>query len=125
MLRFILFATIFLNFASGAPAFAGASAPSHHSKPATASEKESFSFTGTVAKVDYAANSVEIDTKGRTVTVVVEPTTAIDIAGEPGSMSDIRPGVKLHVEGVIRNGTHVAQTITIRSGAKAKNHVIR
>jgi hypothetical protein len=74
-----------------------------------------------VTTVDYAANVVELATGGRHVTIVVEPTTAIDIAGQPGSESDIRPGVKLHVEGVVRDGTFFAQTITIRGRAKSKN----
>ena len=95
----------------------------HHPKPAnvSASDAESFSFSGTVARVDYAANMVEIAADGRRVTIIVEPTTAIDVAGEPGSVSDIRPGVRIHAEGVTRDGAFIAQTITIRSGNKPKH----
>ena len=35
-------------------------ASGHHPKPANAADKDSFSFSGTVSKVDYAANTVEM-----------------------------------------------------------------
>ena len=89
-------------------------------QPAASAEKESFSFSGTVSKVNYAANVVELIADGRRVSLALEPTTEIDIAGEPGSVSDIRPGVRIHAEGVIRKGVYVAQTITIHA-AKHKN----
>jgi hypothetical protein len=121
MFRQIALATFVLVFASallaGLPTFASA----HHLKPTAAAEKASFSFNGTVTSVDYAANVVELATGGRHVTIVVEPTTAIDIAGQPGSMGDIGPGVKLHAEGVVRDGSFVAQTITIRGSVKPKH----
>jgi hypothetical protein len=93
----------------------------HHPKPANAAERDSFSFSGTVAKVDYAANTVEMTADGRRVTIIVEPTTAIDVAGQPGSVSDIRPGVHIHAEGAVRDGAFVAQTISIRGGNKPKH----
>jgi hypothetical protein len=96
-------------------------ASGHHPKPASVADKGSFSFSGTVANVDYAANTVEMSADGRRVTIVVEPTTAIDVAGEPGSVSDIRPGVRIHAEGAVRDGAYVAQTISIRSGNKPKH----
>jgi hypothetical protein len=96
-------------------------ASGHHPKPASAADKDSFSFSGTVAKVNYAANTVEMSVDGRRVTIIVEPTTAIDVAGEPGSVSDIRPGVRIHAEGAVRDGAFVAQTISIRSESKPKH----
>ncbi|HEY7981245.1 MAG TPA: hypothetical protein VID19_07150 [Candidatus Eremiobacteraceae bacterium] len=121
MFRYAALAVWVLVFASlmlvGLPNRAAA----HHPKPTAAAEKDSFSFAGTVASVDYAANVVELTTDGRHVTLVLEPTTSIDIAGQPGSVSDIRPGVKLHAEGVVRDGTFIAQTITIRGNAKPKH----
>jgi len=96
-------------------------ASGNHAKPPSAAVKDSFSFSGTVANVDYAANTVEMSTDGRHVTIIVEPTTAIDVAGEPGSVSDIRPGVRIHAEGAIRDGAFVAQTISIRNGSAPKH----
>ena len=98
-------------------------ASAHHPKPASANsaDKDSFSFSGAVAKVDYAANTVEMSADGRRITIIVEPTTAIDVGGEPGSVSDIRPGVRIHVEGAVRDGAYVAQTISIRGGDKPKH----
>jgi hypothetical protein len=121
MFRKMGLATFVLVFACASLAGLPTLASAHHPKPAASAEKDSFSFTGTVTSVDYAANVVEITSGGRRVTIVVEPTTAIDIAGQPGSESDIRPGVKLHAEGVVRDGTFFAQTITIRGGAKPKH----
>jgi hypothetical protein len=121
MLRQFALMTFVLVFASAPLAGLPTLAAGHHPKPAVAAAKDSFSFSGTVTAVDYAANLVELATGGRHVSIVVEPTTAIEIAGEPGSVSDIRPGVKLHAEGVVRDGALIAQTITIRGSAKHKN----
>jgi hypothetical protein len=121
MFRQIGLATCVLVFASASLAGQPIPASAHQPKPPAAVEKDSFSFSGTVTSVDYAANVVQMTTGGRHVTIVVEPTTAIDIAGQPGSVSDIRPGVKLHAEGVVRDGSLVAQTITIRSSVKPKS----
>lgn len=92
-----------------------------HQKPANAPVKDSFSFSGAVTKVDYAANTVQMSADGRRVTIIVEPTTAIDVAGQPGSVSDIRPGVRIHAEGAVRDGAFVAQTISIKSESKPKH----
>jgi hypothetical protein len=121
MLRQFALMTFVLVFASAPLAGLPTLAAGHHPKPAVAAAKDSFSFSGTVTAVDYAANLVELATGGRRISIVVEPTTAIEVAGEPGSVSDIRPGVKLHAEGVVRDGAFVAQTITIRGSAKHKN----
>jgi hypothetical protein len=120
MFRQIALVTCVLVFASASLAGRPILASAHHPKAAAAAEKDSFSYSGTVTSVDYAANVVDLATDGRRVTIVVEPTTAIDIAGEPGSVSDIRPGVKLHAEGVVRDGSLIAETITIHSSAKPK-----
>jgi hypothetical protein len=121
MFRRIGLAALVLVLASASLAGLSTPAAAHHPKPAATAEKDSFSFTGIVTSVDYAANVVEITSGGRRVTIVVEPTTAIDIAGQPGSESDIRPGVKLHAEGMVRDGTFIAQTITIHGGGKPKH----
>jgi hypothetical protein len=124
MLHLKIVATMILLFTSAALAGAPPFGAGHHPKPAAtaAIANDSFSFTGKVVKVDYAANAVELDTDSRRVTVIVEPTTVIDIAGEPGSVSDIRPGIKIHAEGVVRNGAFIAETITIHGGAKHRVH---
>ncbi|HEY5095861.1 MAG TPA: hypothetical protein VII69_12165 [Candidatus Eremiobacteraceae bacterium] len=115
-------ATIILCFAGSVLASAPPAMASPSPKPAASAEKESFSFNGTVSKVNYAANVVEMNANGRRVSIALEPTTAIDVAGEPGSVSDIRPGVEIHAEGVIRKGIYIAQTIAIHGAAKRKSH---
>jgi hypothetical protein len=122
MLQLKFVALIILWMAGPALASAPPFVNAHHPKPAASAEKDSFSFEGRVAKVDYAANLIVVIADGRRVTLVVEPTTAIDIAGESGSMSDIRPGIDIRAEGVIRKGAFIAQTIAIHSGTKRNNH---
>jgi hypothetical protein len=119
MSRFV-FAAMTILLLAALPLGAVAQFGGGHRPHRASSQKETFSFTGRVASVDYASNVVEVTTGGRHVTVVIEPTTAIDFAGEPGSVSDIRPGIKIHAEGVVRDGTFIAQTITIHAGAKSK-----
>lgn len=109
-----------LLFAFAKPASPEPSTAPHGPKPAASAEKDSFSFNGIVSKVNYAANVVELTSNGRHFSIVLEPTTAIDIAGEPGSVSDIRPGVGIHAEGVVRNGVYHAQTIAIHGSIKRK-----
>ncbi len=82
-----------------------ASAGPHHPPPAVATkDPQNFSFVGRVTKVDYAANAVVLSAKGGSVMIRVTPTTAIDIGGEPGSIADIRPGVRIRAEGIVRGG---------------------
>jgi hypothetical protein len=121
MIRYAVAAILTVFSAASALGLSPALASGHHPKPAVAADKDSFSLNGTVARVNYAANTVEISSGGRDVTVVIEPTTAIDVAGEPGSVSDIRPGVRIHAEGVVRDGEFVAETISIRGGNKPKH----
>jgi len=113
---------IALCLAGGLLAVAPTAMASPNPKPTASAEKESFSINGTVTKVNYAANIVGLVADGRGVSLVLEPTTVIDIAGEPGSVSDIRPGVRINVEGVIRKGVYVAQTITIHGAPRHKDH---
>ena len=97
-----------------------ASAPSASSamshKPVA--DGATFSFAGRVTKVDYAANVIEMTTSGRHVSITVEPTTAIDVHGEPGGISDIEPGVRIQADGVIRGGSYIAQSISVRDGPR-------
>ncbi|HKW44488.1 MAG TPA: hypothetical protein VJN22_02460 [Candidatus Eremiobacteraceae bacterium] len=120
MFRFAIFASLSLCLAGSALAFHATHAGAVHLKREASADKAAFAFSGKVTKVDYAANVVELASQGRRVSIVVEPTTAIDVAGEPGSVSDIRPGVKMHVEGIVRDGMFVAQTITIRRSGKER-----
>lgn len=113
---------IVLCLAAGVLAVAPTAMASPNPKPAASADKEAFSIDGTVSKVNYAANIVGLVASGRGVSLLLEPTTAIDISGEPGSVSDIRPGVRIHAEGVIRKGVYVAQTITIHGAPKHKDH---
>ena len=94
-----------------AAAFAKPNHPSPSATPAV--ERAGFTISGKVTKVDYAANEVVVASNGRSVTIAVTPTTAIDVGGEPGSIADIRPGVRIHAEGTQRGGALVAVSISV------------
>lgn len=84
------------------------------SSSAASPDQGSFAYVGRVTKVEYAANDVVLATKsGRTVTITVTPTTAIDVGGGPGSIADIRPGVRIRVEGFDRGDALVAVSISV------------
>ena len=83
------------------------------SSSAASQDQGSFAYVGRVTKVEYAANNVELATKGRDVTITVTPTTSIDVGGGPGSIADIRPGVRIRVEGFNRGGALIAVAISV------------
>jgi hypothetical protein len=82
--------------------------------PVQVAEDAGFTISGTVTAVDYDANVIVVSTHGTSVKILVTPSTSIEIHGESGSMSDIRRGSRLTVSGVVRNDTHVAETIVIK-----------
>jgi Domain of unknown function (DUF5666) len=83
------------------------------SASAASQDQGSFAYVGRVTKVEYAANDVVLATKGRDVTITVTPTTSIDVGGGPGSIADIRPGVRIRVEGFNRDGALIAVAISV------------
>ncbi|HXW51129.1 MAG TPA: hypothetical protein VEJ41_03990 [Candidatus Acidoferrales bacterium] len=72
-----------------------------------------FDVSGVVASVSYVSNSLELDAGAQHVTIVITPTTAIEIHGESGGISDIRRGSKISASGVVRNGAWVANSIVV------------
>jgi hypothetical protein len=84
------------------------------SSPGASSDQGSFTYVGRVTKVEYAANSLVLATKGgRVVTITVTPTTSIDAGGGPGSIADIRPGGRIRVEGFSRGDALIAVAISV------------
>jgi hypothetical protein len=113
MRRFAFLTMLSLCLAAAVLASSASESSAMHSKPAV--DGATFSFAGRVTKVDYASNIVDMTTNGRRVRIKIEPTTAIDVNGEPGGISDIEPGVRLQADGVIRGGSYVAQSISVHS----------
>lgn len=79
-----------------------------------AANEGSFTSAGLVSGVSYAQNIVEIQVSGGKQSIHVTPTTTIDKHGQVGSIADIRPGVHIVVNGVVRDGQKVALTIEIK-----------
>jgi hypothetical protein len=72
-----------------------------------------FSISGIVQSVSYDTNTVHLSGSGQSVTLVITPTTTIELRGESGSIADIRRGSKITATGVIRSGTWVANSVVI------------
>jgi hypothetical protein len=79
-----------------------------------AANEGNFSVTGLVQGVSYAQNVVEVQGGAGKETIHITPTTTIDKHGQTGSIADIRPGVHITVDGVVRDGQKVALTIQIK-----------
>jgi hypothetical protein len=72
-----------------------------------------FDISGVVESVNYVTNNVHLNANGQSVDIAITPTTAIEVRGETGSISDIRHGSKITATGVIRNGVWVANSVVI------------
>ena len=81
---------------------------------ALAANEGSFKISGLVSGVSYAQNIVEVQANGAKESIHITPTTTINKHGQTGSIADIRPGVHVQVNGVIRDGEKVALTIEIK-----------
>jgi hypothetical protein len=72
-----------------------------------------FSISGVVESVSYVSNSMRVAADGQTLEIEITPTTAIEMRGETGSISDIRRGAKVSVSGVIRDHDWIANSVVI------------
>jgi hypothetical protein len=84
---------------------------------------QSFELTGKIVSVDYAANVIVVRSHGDRMTIAITPTTAVDRDGQPGGISDLRAGVRVHVTGSERDGLKTADSIEIL--APADSHLNR
>ena len=100
---------------SAAPAARLASDPPQTMQYAPQAAGKHFEFTGKIVSVDYAANMLVVRSRGEEHSISITPTTSIEHAGQPGGISDLRPGVRIHVTGAARNGVLIADSIEIRT----------
>lgn len=77
-----------------------------------------FELVGRIVSVDYADNVVVVRAHGNRVSIAITPTTSIMRAGQPGGVSDLREGVRIHVTGEQRDGVKTADGIEIIGPAK-------
>ena len=75
---------------------------------------QAFSIQGRIKSVDYTANTIVVQSKKNTATVVLTPTTSVDLAGQQGGISDLRPGMHVRVRGSVRDGVMTAESIVVR-----------
>ncbi len=72
-----------------------------------------FNVSGVVESVSYVSNSVSLNADGRHLEIAITPTTAIELRGETGSISDIRRGSRITAKGVIRDGEWIANSVVV------------
>jgi len=72
-----------------------------------------FNVSGVVESVSYVSNSVILNAGGRHLEIEITPTTALELRGEAGSISDIRHGSKITASGVIRGGEWIANSVVV------------
>lgn len=72
-----------------------------------------FEANGVVTAVSYVSNTLTLNSDGRRLQILITPTTAIEIHGQAGSISDIRRGSKISTSGVVRNGAWIANSVVV------------
>lgn len=77
------------------------------------SSVQTFSVNGRISSVDYIANSIVVQGKHGPVTVSLTPTTSVDLTGEQGGISDLRPGMHVRIRGTVIGGVMTAESIVI------------
>jgi hypothetical protein len=73
-----------------------------------------FELTGKIVSVDYAQNVIVVRSQGLEYTITITPTTAVEHDGQPGGISDLRVGVRVHVTGADHGGAMTAGDIAIK-----------
>jgi len=102
----------------GAGAHAAPAGHRHHGRaagsPVRVADDTAFTVSGTVISVDYDANVIVIASHGDKVSVLLEPTTAIEQHGQAGSISDIRRGSRVTAAGTMRDKQRIAHSVIIK-----------
>jgi uncharacterized protein DUF5666 len=73
-----------------------------------------FNVSGRIEAVDYTANVIVVRGKGQVMSIALTPTTSVELAGQTGSIADLRPGAHVRVRGSVRDGTMVADSIVVK-----------
>jgi len=82
---------------------------------AASPQAQSFEMTGKIVSVDYNANVIVVRSQGQVFSISITPTTAVEHDGQTGGVSDLRPGVRIHVAGTREDGVYTAADIVIKS----------
>jgi hypothetical protein len=89
-------------------------APALAAQPQTVADaNKRFDVSGVVEAVSYVSNTLELSSGEQRLEIVITPTTAIELHGQAGSISDIRRGSKITASGVIRDGTWIANSVVV------------
>lgn len=89
-------------------------APAFAAQPLVlADANKRFDVSGIVESVSYVSNGLKLNTGGKSLEILITPTTAIEVHGQAGSISDIRRGSKITTSGVIRNGSWIANSVVV------------
>ena len=112
--RYRVLAIVAIGLALGTVALPSLGKPHGTPQAGLTEQAERFSVSGLVVAVNYDANALTVESGGKRYDIVITPTTAIDFRGDIGSIADIHRGRKLSASGVMRGGTMIAQSISLR-----------
>ena len=103
------------------PVFAGPAVSSAAPKPVPTSEsadfgpsQQAFSVNGRIESVDYTSNVIVVRGKhGDSSSISLTPTTSVELSGQQGGISDLRPGMHVRVKGTVVGGVMTAESIVV------------
>lgn len=106
----LIFAAVLWS-AGGGIAVAGPPHANPYTDDAPSRPREPIS--GVVSGVDYGAGRLGVTARGRSVTIVVTPSTAIYRNGKYATLTDLQPGMRVDITVNEVDGNLIAQTIRI------------
>lgn len=102
------------------PVFAGPAVSSAAPKPVPTSEsadfgpsQQAFSVNGRIESVDYTSNVIVVQSKHNSTSIVLTPTTSVELSGQQGGISDLRPGMHVRIRGTVIGGVMTAESIVV------------
>jgi hypothetical protein len=116
-LRTRLYATI-IALALAVLASPAVSSAAPKPAPSTASSddfssQQAFTVNGRISSVDYTSNVIVVQNKHNSTSIVLTPTTSVDLSGQQGGISDLRPGMHVRVRGTVVGGVMTAESIVV------------
>ena len=101
-------------------ALAGPAVSSAAPKPAPSvpmsddfTSQQAFSVNGRISSVDYTSNVIVVQNKHNSTSIVLTPTTSVELSGQQGGISDLRPGMHVRVRGTVIGGVMTAESIGV------------
>ena len=75
--------------------------------------QQAFSVNGRISSVDYTSNVIVVQSKHNSTSIVLTPTTSVELSGQQGGISDLRPGMHVRIRGTVIGGVMTAESIVV------------